>query len=360
MKGEAVTNDDSGVRVSSPAPRQVWEQLLVEDPAATAYQTPAWLDCICRVEAYQDASRLFELPDGRRLVLPMVRRSGRPRALAVETSLPAFWGAGGLVAAGSVQATDIAAVWPHLIAGSPGLVRLQPGHLTAAAWNAVEPPAGVAIGSGQTHVLDLEGGFERVWNERFKSETRSGARKAQRAGLDVEFDTTGRLIPAFYDLYLSWIARRARERKLPVWFMQRRASSQESLNKYQAVAEALGDRCRTWVARLDGEPVAGLIMLVHGTHAFYWRGCSARELATRTRANVLLQRLAIEDACTAGCRWYNMGQSGGVASLEQFKTRFGARPEQFPQYTFGRPAIIKLQRWQSELSRRAKRLLAHT
>jgi lipid II:glycine glycyltransferase (peptidoglycan interpeptide bridge formation enzyme) len=288
----------------------------------------------------------------------MVRRPGRPRALTVETSLPAFWGAGGLVAAGSVRPTDVAAAWPHLIARSPGLLRLQPGHLAAAAWNAVEAPAGVTIGSGHTHVLDLEGGFEHVWNKRFKSETRSGVRKAQRAGLDVEFDTTGRLVPDFYQLFLDWTARRARERKLPVWVMQRRASSQESLAKYRAVAEALEDRCRIWLARLDGEPVAGLIMLVHGAHAFYWRGCSARELATRTRANVLLQQLAIEDACAAGCRWYNMGQSGGVASLEQFKIRFGARPEQFPQYTFGRPPMIKLQQWQSELSRRANLLLA--
>jgi hypothetical protein len=354
MKDEAVATSGSGVRVSSPASRAVWEQLLAEDPAATTYQTAAWLDCICKVEAYQDTSRLFELPDGRQLVLPMVRRSWRPGALGVEASLPPFWGTGGLVAAGSVRATDIAAVWPHMIAGSPGLVRLQPSYLTAAAWNAVQPPPGVNIASGRTHVLDLEGGFERVWNKRFKSETRSSVRKAERANLDVEFDTTGRLIPAFYDLYLDWTARRARARNLPAWAMRRRASSQESLRKFQAVSQVFGDRCRTWVAGLDNEPVAGLIMLVHGAHAFYWRGYSAREPASRTRANVLLQRLAIEDACTAGCRWYNMGQSGGVASLEQFKARFGAEPWQSPQYTFGRSPIVRVRRWQGELTQRVK------
>jgi hypothetical protein len=54
----------------------------------------------------------------------------------------------------------------------------------------------------------------------------------------VEFDTTGRLVPAVYELYLNWTGRRARERNLPV------ASRQESLHKYQVVAEAFGDRCR--------------------------------------------------------------------------------------------------------------------
>jgi hypothetical protein len=37
--------------------------------------------------------------------------------------------------------------------------------------------------------------------------------------------------------------------------MRRRASRQESMRKYHVVAEAFGRGCRTWVARLDGEPV---------------------------------------------------------------------------------------------------------
>jgi hypothetical protein len=49
-----------------------------------------------------------------------------------------------------------------------------------------------------------------------------------------------------------------------------------------------------------------------------------------------------------------MGQSGGVASLEQFKARFGAEPRQSPQYTFGRSSVMRLRRWQGELTGRVK------
>jgi hypothetical protein len=51
-----------------------------------------------------------------------------------------------------------------------------------------------------------------------------------------------------------------------------------------------------------------------------------KELAGPVRANYLLHRVAIEDACRAGCRTYDFGESGESAALAQFKTRFGARP----------------------------------
>jgi hypothetical protein len=336
---------NSHLRVTSPAPRQVWRELLTTDPTATISQTPGWLDCICRVGGYEDASRLYETADGRQLVLPMVRRRWLPQALGVEASLPACWGTGGLVAAGSVRAEDIAAVWPDIVAPPSVRVRLRPYFLTAAAWNAVQPPSSVMVTTQMIHVLDLEGGFERVWRDRFKSQTRGGIRKAERAGLHVEFDASGELLATFYDLYLDWIARRAQEQGLRPWLSRWRASMREPMQKYEAVAEKFGDGCRTWIARLHGQPIAAVVTLVHGAHALYWRGYSNKDLAAPVRANDLLQRLAIEDACRVGCRYYSMGESGGVSSLMEFKSRFGARPQRFPQYTFARPPLAMVEGW---------------
>jgi hypothetical protein len=343
--------------VTSPVPRQVWQNLLKADPTSVASQTPAWLDCICTVGGYEDASRLYEIAGGRQLVLPMVRRRWFPRGLTVEASLPAYWGTGGLLAAGSVRAEDVAAVWPDIVAPPTVRVRLRPNFLTAAAWSAVQPPSHVLVTPQTVHVLDLEGGFERVWRDRFKRQTRGGVRKAERAGLDVEFDASGQLLDAFYELYLSWTARRAQEQGLPPWFSQWRAGLREPMQKFQVVAQAFGDRCRTWVARRDGKPVAVVVTLIHGAQAFYWRGYSDKDLAAPVRANDLLQRLAIEDACRAGCRYYSMGESGGVASLIEFKSRFGARPQQFPQYDFARLPLPAVERWPGALERGATGLV---
>ena len=94
--------------VTSPAPREVWQEVLKADAQALVFQTPAWLDCICALGGYEDASRLYETPGGRCLVLPLVRRKGLPEALTTQASLPLAWGIGGLVAPGPIEAEDVA------------------------------------------------------------------------------------------------------------------------------------------------------------------------------------------------------------------------------------------------------------
>src|SRR3954453_8654750 len=102
------------VRVTSPAPRNLWEAALASDPNAPVFHTPKWTDCICAFGGYEDASRLYELPGGRRLVLPMVRRRNRPGPLASEASLPPTWDPGGIVAPGGTRAEDLVAVFGDL------------------------------------------------------------------------------------------------------------------------------------------------------------------------------------------------------------------------------------------------------
>jgi len=90
------------------------------------------------------------------------------------------------------------------------------------------------------------------------------------------------------------------------------------------IQQFFGDSSRIYVASLDGEPVAATVFLIHGNHAFYYRGTSVREKANPVRANDLLQCMMIQEACQAGCRYFHMGESGGVESLMRFKTGFGA------------------------------------
>jgi len=332
---------DQPFHVTSPAPREVWQELLQADANTLVYQTPTWLDCICAMGGYQDASRLYELPSGRRLVLPMARRH-LPQPLTTTASLPHGWGMGGLIASGTVQVEDVAAVFADLARGSALRTSIRPNPLTATTWATARPPKAITV-PHVTHMLDLEGGFEQVWSNRFKPDTRYGVRKAERTGLVVECDTSGKLVPVFYDLYLRWVDRRAEERRVPLPIARWTGRRREPLRKFQLVAQAFGDACRIWVARLDGQPAAAAIQLVHSAAAIYWRSASDKELAGPTRANDLLQRLMIEDACRAGCRYYHMGESGGVASLMHFKSRFGAREYHYDEYYLERLPISSVQ-----------------
>ena len=62
---------DPRVSVVSPAPRAAWDAVLASDPGATALQTPEYFAAVLSGTGGRDASRLYILPEGRRLVLPL-------------------------------------------------------------------------------------------------------------------------------------------------------------------------------------------------------------------------------------------------------------------------------------------------
>jgi hypothetical protein len=341
--------------VTSPAPRAVWQEVLKADAQALVFQTPAWLDCICALGGYEDASRLYETPGGRRLVLPMVRRKGLPAALTSQASLPLGWGIGGLVASGPIEADDVAAVFADLAGRAVLRTSLRPNPLDAEVWAAARPPGVIAV-PRLAHILDLDGGFERVWAKRFASETRTAVRKAERSGLVVECDTSGKLVPVFYDLFRLSIDRWARQQHEPRPLARWRGRRRDPLCKFQLVAQALGAACRLWVAWRDGRPAAAILVL-QGANASYTRGVMDKELAGPSQANVLLHRLAIEEACRAGCRYYHMGESGPSVSLAQFKRRFGANAHGYAEYRLERLPITRVD---AHLRGLVKRLIGFT
>jgi hypothetical protein len=318
------------LRITSPAPRDVWEQALASDPTALVFQSPAWVDCLRASGRYRDASRLYELASGRRLVLPMARLGGAADVLAVEASFPPGWGYGGVLASGGARADDLAAVFADLSRRKVMRTSLHPNPLVNASWAEARPRHALTV-PRLAHVLNLDGGFARVWEQRFTGSARTAVRKAERSGLTVECDTTGRHTAAFYELFERSLDRWARKQHEPRALARWRGHRRDPLCKLQLIAEHLGNRCRLWIAWRDGEPAAAILVL-QDANASYTRGAMDKELAGPTRANYLLHRLAIEQACDAGCRHYHMGESGGSASLAQFKTRFGARPVPYADY----------------------------
>ena len=183
------------------------------------------------------------------------------------------------------------------------------------------------------HVLDLGDGFDSVYATSFNRTTRKNLRRAESAGVEIECDSSGRLVPIYYELYSSWVRRRAAERNLPTSLMLHRARSRESLRKFRVMAELLNGSSSIWVAWWKGEPIAAMVGLRYKSRAFAFRGYSNMDLANSVRANDLLHRYLIEDACRAGCLSYNMGGSGGVPGLMAYKAKFGAVAVDFPVYT---------------------------
>ncbi len=329
------TRQFGDLRVTSPAPRDLWRQLVAANPSTLPSQTPEWTDAICALGAYDDASRLYERRDGSVMVLPMVGHHLPLNDARTEHSMAPTWGTGGLLVEGGLPGVDdVRAVFADLTGDGALRTTIRPDFEQAPVWAAARPVGAIPLPAVH-HVLDLDDGFDAL-HGRFNKMARKAIRKAEREGVVVDCDTTGAGVDTYYELYERWVARRARARRIPLRAMRWQAHRNEPRKRLDLLADLFGDGFRVWLARVDGEPIAAMITLVRGEVALAWRGTSDLDRAGPVRANDLIHRHAIEDACLSGCRYYNMGESGGVESLMKFKERFGATPRDLTGYRLER------------------------
>jgi lipid II:glycine glycyltransferase (peptidoglycan interpeptide bridge formation enzyme) len=251
---------------------------------------------------------------------------------------------GGIVAPGGLRPGDVAAVFGDLANRKVVRTSLRPNPLDGQTFGAADPTDAVVI-PRLAHVLDLAGGFSGVWKEGFTRQARTHVRKAERSGLTVERDTSGRLVPVLYELFERSLDRWAEQQHEPRALSRWRGHRRDPRRKFELMAESLGETSPLWVAWHEGQPAAALLILVlPGASAHSSRSVMDKELAGPTRANYLLQQLAIEHACDSGCRHYHLGESGSSASLAHFKANFGARPYAYSEYAFERLPITALDR----------------
>jgi hypothetical protein len=316
-----LTRASTGVpTVTSPVPRDVWRSVLAADPGAVVSQSLAWRDAVFAGGRYRDASVLYEFGSGRQVVLPLARPRGLPGIVA---SWPGGWGVGGPISTGgNVSPGEAGAILADVARRGALAAEISFRHEAGGAW--LVPAGRFRAESGACHVLGLDGGFGEVWQHRFRGTARTAVRKAERSGLDVEADRSGASLGVFAYLYEKSIQRWAAQQHEPVWLSRWRTNRATSVRMMSLVAGHFGTDCCLWVARSQGAPVAAIIVLRHGGYAKYWRGAMDKRLATPARANDLLHRLAIEDACAAGCRWYDMGYSRPGSPLATFKEKLGA------------------------------------
>jgi hypothetical protein len=325
--------------MTSPTPRNVWQAVLLSDPGATALQTPAYFEAVLAATGGRDDSRLYCLADGRRLVLPLVRQRCLP-GVRLNAAFPGGYGHGGMLATGGLRASDVRIVVENL-RGQALSTRIDGAHHTAVQWSAGRMPGVVEV-PRRVEVIDLVPGFDKLRQQTFARSVRHRLRKAEEAGVEVELDTTGRLVPVFHQIYRAWVDRWVPRSGLPPMVARRLAMRQERLKKFETVAAMLGQACRVFVAWHRGQPVAAAISLVYGQHAIGWRSYSIKELAAPVSANILTQATCIADACHSGCRSFDLGQSGGVASLQSYKNSFGATPRRVVDLRIESPGLMQL------------------
>ena len=343
--------------VVSPAPRSAWREVLAGDPGATALQTPEYFSAALAGTHGRDASRLYMLADGRRLVLPMIRQRTIP-GVRLEADFPGGYGHGGMIATGGLRSSDVAAV-----VGESARQRVQhpdrrgPSH---------RRPVGVRP-AGLEWSSPVAGSRSSTWtaDSRRSWRTSSAARCGRASiaprgsGVEVEVDTTGRLARTFYEIYLTWVEHWVKKSKLPDALARFQAKREERWQKFATVTGTMGEQCRIFVARHQGVPVASAITFVHGAHAIGWRSYSLRDTGLRLGANSFTQAMAIKNAAESGCRYFDLGQSGGVEDLLRYKRSLGAEPREVVDLRIESPRARRLRGLRLRAEASVVKLLSH-
>jgi hypothetical protein len=310
------------IDVVSPAPRAQWNETWHRDPLALPTQGPDWMAAVTFAGAYVDRSRLYRFGDGSKAILPLFSRTGLAGAFRGLSSPPAAWGFGGVLSDRPLTAAHYELVGTDLERSEALQISIRPNPLCPTAWQVMEGRGWISL-PRRAHVLRLTEDFETIRAKRFSSNARRHLRTAQAAGLELICGHDPELIGEFHVLLTASFNRWAAQQSEPAFIARLRGRWRDPLMKFMAMSEALGPQMKIFLARLEGRPVAAILVLF-GRNAHYTRGAMDKGLAAPTAANYLLHAAAIEEACLRGCATYHMGETGQSKSLADFKEKFGA------------------------------------
>ena len=288
------------------------------------------------------------------MVLPLVKH-GSGGTFSRYNSLPDGWGNPGVLATTPLTTDAAHVMFEDLAQLRCAHVGIRTDPVQQEVWQSARHPKFHSI-EHATHTIELANGFDQFWTSTLSGATRTKIRKSEKRGVEVAVADTRVSLPLFYSIYEAWTIERAERRGIPSRVALIAAHKRDPYRKFEVVARIFGPRFLLWVASLDGRPIAANAQLIFGLHSTYWRGYGLRDLAGRSRASYLLQSKMIEEACRQDCRWHHLGESGGVASLEHFKERFGAERLTYLQYYNERLPVMQSKRAFGKLQALGERL----
>lgn len=210
--------------------------------------------------------------------------------------------------------------------------------------NLPEPAQGVKKHAyHMTHILSLEGGFERV-RKSISSNIVTNKKRADKAGVRIRAAVSERDLKAFY--FVHAVTRK--KQGFPI----------QPFSFFRNIFEIMGPpgHARFLLAELEGKVVAGIVLFLFKNMASYEIGASLPEYL-EARPNHLLLWNAVESACAEGRLFFDFGKSPpDNPGLVEFKRRWGAAVYECPYYYY--PEIAGMMAVeQNSLKHRALRYL---
>ena len=318
-----------------------WDDVVAADPDADFFHTRAWTRIAGR--CYADKMPLWlTVRIQERLVggMAVLHTRGR-RVDLLESSLEGT--SGGPVIARDLPVDFAGSLFLLLIdhfhqlrsglLGSLSL-SLNPGHeerfgpLLAGDPRWVRHPHPAAV-------ISLAGGMKEVEMARMKKNKRNERNRALKRGVEVTITRDPELVAEYYPLYLQ-AAEKWGVVAAPLAFLQ------ELLAGTAQADPGRGQAFFTCV-RIEGRVVGGHLNLHYGDRVIAWNGVTDPEFASSHFPATAAIWGDLVESCRRGARWLDLGGSGGLLKLDEFKSSFGAE-EQVRGWYVSDTAILRLLR----------------
>lgn len=171
---------------------------------------------------------------------------------------------------------------------------------------------GIPFQRTMTHVLSLDRDYEASFSQ-FDSTTRNLVRRARRQGLLVRTTHDANDVSAYYEVYTKRASQKGNYTGL-----YPRALFDELLKLHDDVVFV--------VAHFSNKIIGGAWFFRDGDTFLYWHAAMDVNYSRHSPSYAIIDH-AIRMAHAEGRKVFNFGGSVGIASLEQFKTKWDAKPQ---------------------------------
>lgn len=293
-----------------PAERGAWLALAEVAPEATFFHTPYWSDIAGAGGEWRDASLAGRLPDGARVVYPLVAtpRGRFPRLAAGRSTFAGCYG--GPIGERPLTPAERGALHREVARRHPAEL-----HVTLVPGDASPAPPGFQRRSDSTHFIDLSDGFDAAL-ARFHSGQRRAFRRGGEAGLTARAAATPEDHAAYEALYERTLALRgdASTSTYPPGVLRRMA----------ALALEHPALVMLWLVEHDGELAMGAYGLRWRDHVAMWHAATAGLRLPMASPLVTLLGEMMQAVEHEGVTRFDLNPSGGLPGVEDFKRRLGA------------------------------------
>lgn len=298
---ENVAEVRADIQVSSEFADFEWNGFIEADPTSTPAHLLGWKDVIKDVFGCEPLYRVART-DG--------RITGALPAFLVKSlllgrhviSVP-FLNAGGICASDEGSRAALTAAAQQMV----GSVRAKHAEFRCS----YPPSGGVAAREHKVRiVLDLPETADKLWNS-LRSEIRNRTRRAQNAGLEVEFGSQE--LDGFYAVF----AENMHDLGIPA----------HPKRFFESVLSAFQERAELVVVKAARRVIGGAILFeFRDTIEVPWISCSRSHF--ELCPNNILYWEIMRRACEQGVRTFDFGRSSPDTGPATFKMRWGARAEQ--------------------------------